>query len=318
MHRIRMRARQAARIARRAALLAALAALACAAGAQAASPRWELLSTHAPTVIPRTAPQPQQWTLTAAGNEGRFLLKVEVGEKTAQTKALPYDASAVQIQAALQALKPIGKNVAVSGGPVMPGEKSWAYRVSFVGALAGHNLELEAETLEPTAKEAKEAEARGEEPEEAEAEAEELYEATRNTVVYQLAPENIGGAPTSGTTTVTDKLPAGLVTAESAQVEGGWSCLPAGEGHTEVTCTSTQVVSPSAPAPTISIVAYADPNLIKDGEQLAEHRHDLRRRCSDRRSAGQRARRRDPGAVRRARLQSRRAQLRRRTRHQGG
>ena len=269
------------RVARRAALLTSLAAILClalAAGASAQGARWELISNHGPTNVPLTPAIAQQWTISASGSEGapnvgRFHLVVEVeGKKPEQqkTKDLPFKATAAEVQSALEAVKSIGAgNVTVTGGPTA-GQEGWSYVVTFIGSFEGLNTveSLEAES-ETTPKELKEVEKAGEEPSELESESNLTRRAARNTVIYQIIPSNLGAVATSGPITVTDKLPPGLVTEETPEaVQGFWSCTPEGEGSKEITCTSDQPVEPDAQAETIFIHAYADPHVIKAGEEL--------------------------------------------------
>src|SRR2546430_3612109 len=65
---------------------------------------------------------------------------------------------------------------------------------------------------------------------------------------YILTVSNVGGSATSGTTTMTDTLPAGLT--PTAASGTGWSC---GIAAQTVTCTSTDVVGSNASFPAISI-----------------------------------------------------------------
>src|SRR5436309_1119223 len=65
---------------------------------------------------------------------------------------------------------------------------------------------------------------------------------------YTLTVSNAGGSATSGTTTVTDTLPAGLT--PTAASGTGWSC---GIAAQTVTCTSTDVVASNGSFPAISI-----------------------------------------------------------------
>jgi len=262
---------------RRALLLAPLTLLLvlaiAATAAAAATPRWEIISNHGPTNVPRTHALPQQWTLTEAGtpNVGRFKIEVEVpGKKAQKTKYLPFNATHTEVQTELEELTHVGKNVTVTGGPTSPGQAEWSYVISFVGELEGLNLPtVEVEQFEATLKEKKEVEEKKEEPAEAELEFEETHKASRNTVIYQIIPTNLGSAPTSGLITLTDKLPAGLVTLESPEALGGaWKCTPEGEGQTEVKCTSEKVVNPDSQGESIFIRAYANPNVIKEGERL--------------------------------------------------
>lgn len=69
-----------------------------------------------------------------------------------------------------------------------------------------------------------------------------------STGTYGLTVSNIGGAATSGTSTVTDTLPAGLT--PTAASGTGWICAIVVQ---TVTCTSTAVVASNASFPAISI-----------------------------------------------------------------
>jgi hypothetical protein len=63
--------------------------------------------------------------------------------------------------------------------------------------------------------------------------------------------QNVGGATSSGTITIEDKLPTGLATKETPS-SNGWNCLPAGSGQTTVTCTvSKEVETGFTPAPLV-------------------------------------------------------------------
>src|SRR5439155_467645 len=65
---------------------------------------------------------------------------------------------------------------------------------------------------------------------------------------YTLTVSNVGGSATSGTTTITDTLPAGLT--PTAASGTGWSC---GIAAQTVTCTSTDVMGSNGSFPAISI-----------------------------------------------------------------
>ena len=69
-----------------------------------------------------------------------------------------------------------------------------------------------------------------------------------NTGVYTLTASNVGGTATSGTTTVTDTLPAGLT--PTAAVGTGWTCGIVGQ---TVTCTSTAAVAGNGSFPAIAV-----------------------------------------------------------------
>lgn len=260
--------------------LALFLALAAGASAQAPAPGWELISNHAPTNIPQTAPLGQVFTFEVADspNVGKFYLAGTVAEKEFKTHPLPYNASPEQVQNALEvALKVTDSELTVTGdGPTEFGQSEWKYTITFTGTkfLGKNVVEMEAESIEATSKEINEVEARPGEPSSSEGSfsAEEIHESHRNTVIYELIPINHGAAPSSGTSTVTDTLPAGLVTeaTPSSRNEKEWECTP-GEGNTKITCTSTVAVNPDAVGEPIFIDAYANPAMIEEGEQLTNH-----------------------------------------------
>lgn len=75
-----------------------------------------------------------------------------------------------------------------------------------------------------------------------------------DTTDFILEVTNVGGAATSGTTTVTDTLPAGLTYQSSTGT--GWSC---GAALQVVTCTSTDVIAAFGGGfPDLTITALAD------------------------------------------------------------
>ena len=252
--------------------LAAL-ALACVPSAAAAAPAWELTSEHTPTAIPLTPAVNQVDLLTVSGgtatpNEGTFELEYE----GLWTKPLHYPASAKEVQTALEAVASIGTgNVTVSGGPKNPGGKGqteWSYLITFVGALAGRELEeLGVEEGEASPAEEKAAEKAGEEPNEGIAETSVTTWGERDTVLYRLAAANVGDAPSAGKITLTDRLPKGLATAATPE-GGGWACTPTGEGRTTITCTTEAVVPAGAKAAPITLEAYVETATVKEGEQL--------------------------------------------------
>jgi hypothetical protein len=273
-------------------------ALAFAAPSLAASPAWELTAIHGPTNVPRTPSANQVMTLTIKASLGHFALvfENEETEEEVETKNLHFDATAAEVQAALEEKKAIGAgNVQVSGGP---GDETGTkpYVIEFTGALGNRYLGSEAltveEELEPTAIEEKQFEK--EHPEE------ELPEGTaavrlttagfHETVVYQLIPRDLGAAPAGGpgnAITVIDKLPADLAT-KALPTGIGWTCeslgtkaektaekkankeakLPEGAGLTEVRCTSETAVNPDSNASSIEIEAYVNTSALIEGQQL--------------------------------------------------
>jgi uncharacterized repeat protein (TIGR01451 family) len=258
-------------------LLCALATFSVlATSALAAAPRWELTSTLTPTNIPLTPTADQVELLTVTGEEGRtpntgkFSLTFENNAGAVElTQMLPYAASAAEVQAALQALPIIGAgNVTVGGGPEHPGQASWTYTVTFLGALGDRALEeLEVEESFATEKEEKEVKHAGGTPNEGTAEVNITTPGVGDIVEYELLASNAGDAPTNGTVTVADTLPAGLSTVTAPEGQG-WSCAPAGEGHTTVTCTTSTVTEPGAAAAPIYIEAYVNTKALIEGERL--------------------------------------------------
>lgn len=65
---------------------------------------------------------------------------------------------------------------------------------------------------------------------------------------YTLGVDNIGAGPTTGTTTVTDTLPAGLTYASATG--SGWSCGNSGQ---DVTCTRSGAIAGGGSAPDITL-----------------------------------------------------------------
>lgn len=136
---------------RRAPIAAALAicaiCLSVAAGtgtAWASAPGWRVLAAVAPTHLPPVTNEVQRVAVDAAG--GTYTLTF-AGEATG---ALPYDAGAPTIRAALEAVPAIAAErgeVTVSGGPGNPGGEN-PYFVKFGGGLAGHDVpEMAASTV---------------------------------------------------------------------------------------------------------------------------------------------------------------------------
>ena len=74
------------------------------------------------------------------------------------------------------------------------------------------------------------------------------------TGTYTISVSNTGTAPTSGTLTVTDTLPAGLT--YNAASGTGWSC--SGSGN-DATCTSTTVIAAGANGNPISLTVTSPP-----------------------------------------------------------
>lgn len=272
----------------------ALAGGQCALAATPPSTAWELTSNHGPTNVSRKPPANLVMTLTVRARAGKFSLyfeNEETGEE-GETKLLPFDASAAEVQEALEKLKgehkPIGAgNVVVSGGPG-DATGSKPYTIEFTGALAGRYIGSEALTIdeqELTEGEEKKLEKEGEPVEEGTFALAVAQAGYHGTVDYQLTPRNTGAIASAGTVTVLDKLPAGLSTKALPSGEG-WSCeppsaaqehhnkeakLPEGAGMTSVKCTSSTAVNPDSDASAITIEANAEVGALSEGEQLVNH-----------------------------------------------
>ena len=73
---------------------------------------------------------------------------------------------------------------------------------------------------------------------------------------YQLLVMDVGSVPSSGSITVTDKLPPGITTAQTPESRGEWSCT-SGSGQTEVVCTTEEPVGAGHDARPITILVNA-------------------------------------------------------------
>ncbi len=208
-------------------LLAVLAGVVLfASSAQANAPAWRLLGVTGPTNLPPVTKEIQAVSIAADG--GTFSLSF--GAQT--TPPLPFDATATEVQAALEVLPSVagaGGSVVVGGGPGGL-ESAPPFFVSFQGALAGANVdELAADGAALT----------GPAP-----------TAVVETVVdggplgkgeLAVYPTNVGGADTSTPTALTiGPLPNGITT-EAAASGVGWIC-PGGAGESTVTCNHTGAV----------------------------------------------------------------------------
>jgi hypothetical protein len=232
--------------------LAAVAAVAWPAAASAAgegSP-WELTSVHAPTNVVLKPSVNQVMTLSFHANDGKFLLEFlneETGEE-GETKYLPFDATAKEVQDALEKLRSGEPKTAIGTGNVRVGggydeaTETGTYTIEFTGALGGRylgedplGLSSEITSHEETKFE-KEQEKAGtdREPEEPEGEAELTTPGYHDTVDYQVIPANRGENPITSSAahpvTIVEKLPAGLTTAQMPKAENPPPGERAGEG----------------------------------------------------------------------------------------
>jgi hypothetical protein len=286
------------RLARRLILAPLFVLAACAipaSAANAAAPALRPTVIHSPTNVPITPARDTIWQIpltaeTEAGAKiaptaGRFRVAMETTSgKEAHTGLISVKASAEELQTALEKLKSIGPgNVEVTKAVTATRE---TYTLHFINELGGRQIieaagsavEVEVETEAATAKEAKEV--GEEEPPEPEVD-EELalssgggfleQNGAHDIVHYQVLTLNVGGAPTSGKVTITDKLPPGLTLTEAPQAFGGGTCKKAEAGATEFTCTWETVVNPSAAGPSVAFDAYVDEAAKKEGELPAIH-----------------------------------------------
>ena len=263
--------------------------------ASAATPQWELTAIHGPTHFELAPSLNEVYTLTEAPantNAGKFKLRFENQDtfEEFETKFLPFDATAAEVQAALSKGKVIGEgNVVVTGGPG-PGT---AYTIEFTGALGERSLggENEESVFEVSEEETTEGEEKALEKEGKEVV--ELENVTvslarrgfHDTARYQLIGRNLGGAPAGGSgnpVTLVDKLPAGTATARLPEGEG-WTCEPGskalekqnkelkrpeGAGQTEVKCKSEVAVNPDGSAQPVVIEVNLDAGTLSEGQQI--------------------------------------------------
>ena len=106
----------------------------------APGPAWTISSHSTPTrVDPSAHGVDAVREIVVLATEGVFLLEVE----PEQTAILPYNATAAEVQAALEAISTVGPgNVTVTGGP---GDETGSkpYRVTFTGVLGGQQVKIE-------------------------------------------------------------------------------------------------------------------------------------------------------------------------------
>jgi hypothetical protein len=227
--------------------------LLCIFGAQAARAEtetpgtgWEVTSTTYPTNLALGSAVNEVQEVTVVATEGTFTLSFG-GDETA---AIPFDAPAATVQAALEGLPSVGAgNVTVTGGPGdATGTKP--YVLAFTGTLAGR----------PTG----EVVANGEQL--AGGSATDTVKTTgAPSGTFELNVYNIGAKASEGAVTVTDTLPPGIVATEAGDVQDGapstigehglWEC--SGIGTSVVTCTNTDLL-PSLPIPAGSLGALSE------------------------------------------------------------
>jgi hypothetical protein len=220
--------------------LAAMAALAAPAAQAAPTPFFNAIGVSGPTNLPPVVNEVQRVAVDATGG------KVKLKFAGVSTALLAYDATAPQVEVALNGLATIGGaggSVTVSGGPGDAGATS-PYLVTFGGSLASANVaQLIADSTALTGS---------------------AHTATVTTTVpghpgegaIAMYVQNIGGQAASGTITGKIELPAGIVTSATPKIgEHGllkstasifWTCEPTGAGQSIVTCTSPIHLPPGA------------------------------------------------------------------------
>jgi hypothetical protein len=227
--------------------------------AQAANPSpapgWELSSATFPSHLGPPVDEVQE--LTVRAHEGTFIIEGAGGE----TAPIAFNAEASEVQAALESLPLIGSgNVLVSEGPKgKPASvENMPYRLTYVGALTG-------------------AQAPAIGPNEGGLNGGIVNIPTKVSPLHSGAIEinvyNTGAQSSTGTVTVTDVLPAGVVATEAGDVqlgnterigqEGLWECKGNAPGESPVwtspkfekpasvvTCVNSPAL-PSLPAPEV-------------------------------------------------------------------
>lgn len=184
------------------------------------------------------------------GTAGSFTLEFE-GYVTAPIR---FDASAAEVEAALDSLASVGGvggSMSVTGGP---GDETASnpYIVTFGGTLTGKAVALrtaprEQQALSGTQRDPYELwDPRVETPTQA-----------GYTSRYSVQISNVGDKLSSGEVTFTDVLPSGVTTAATPQAQpepslGGFRCSR-GSGQTVVTCTTAKAARALAPFASIEI-----------------------------------------------------------------
>ncbi|HEY6730093.1 MAG TPA: hypothetical protein VI039_03615 [Solirubrobacterales bacterium] len=188
-------------------------------------------------------------------NEG----PVAAYESPESTAPIPYDASAADVQAALEALPVVGSgNVQVTGGPGNHNAEH-PYTVSFSGALANKDIGqlltnggalVNGGATVHTSK-----------------------TGGRGSSVLALMVQNIGGVESSGTLTYKAKLPTGFVSL-GKPITGPkgfgsfeeWAC--GGSTPTEVICTWGGPVAPGLTPPSVVVTIGAEPGFTSGDVQM--------------------------------------------------
>lgn len=207
----------------------------------AEAPRWKVTAVTTPTNVIPGSPRDEVQEVTVNATGGTFTLAVHpanYGGGKRPTTALPYNATAAEVQAALEAVSGIESGgVSVSGGP----GSSAPYRVTFTGRNADYPLEpMEADGSDLSGG----------------AHTVTVTQATRGELAPQLVitVTNVGGASTDGSTvSIGDVLPSGV---SATNVTGYDVYAELYTGGAPLTC---------APAPAVSC---ADERTIDPGDQV--------------------------------------------------
>jgi hypothetical protein len=167
----------------------------------------------------------------------------------ATTEPLPYNASAAEVQVALEGLPTVGPgNVEVSGGPGGPGAGA-PYVIAFKGGLADTNVSL----LET-----------GNEALSGNAVTQTTVSGGPNTSTLMLMAVNVGAATSSGPVTLRAELPSGITalapsTTNSFLPVAPWDC--GGSTADEIVCTREEAVRTGLTLPPISTVIAPAPGV---------------------------------------------------------
>jgi hypothetical protein len=213
--------------------VAVVALFAAAPALAAAPPVWSIQSVPAPTIMQSSDTTHVAQDLIVNAEAGTYTLTFE-GQTTG---LLVFHEPAEEVQSALDGLSTIGG----AGGSVTVKENNTfrtgtqrGFVITFAGSLQTQDVPLIT------------------------ADGSSLTEGTHTATVtpatndeYEVAVENIGGSTSSGTITVTDKLPPGVTTAGPAAPEivvgePGFVCSSEA-GLSEVTCTGTPFILAGPP-----------------------------------------------------------------------
>jgi hypothetical protein len=224
-------------------------------------PVWEVLAVTTPTNLKPNSPRNEVQEITVSAKGGSFTLSVKLpsASQATTTAAIPYNATAGEVQAALEATALGAGNVTVTGGP---GGTS-PYVVTLVGA-AGHEpivpMSVDSSSLAPAG-----------------GASASVTELTKGVYAPKLliTATNVGGASTDGSTvTVGDLLPkaTGLTPTAVVGVDAYRNGLFVnGEGFlSSPTCASPPIVSCEFsgqvdPGDTLTVTATLEVGALPDG-----------------------------------------------------